>query len=92
MELTNQEAIEILKANYPAPNYSELCEAVDMALTLLREQEVMKPKKALWIRPTYQDCYCSRCEMQPEHEPGEDVPLYPYCPYCGAEMEVKWDA
>jgi len=61
------------------------------ALALLREQEPAKPKKALWIRPTYQDCHCSRCEMQPEHEPGSDVPLYPYCPYCGVEMEEKWE-
>lgn len=59
---------------------------------LMSEQEPVRPKKGLWIRPTYQDCHCSRCKMQPEHEPGESVPLYPYCPYCGAEMEVKWSA
>ena len=60
------------------------------AAVMLKEQEPVK--KAFWIRPTYQDCHCSRCENQPEYEPGESVPLYPYCPYCGAEMEVKWDA
>lgn len=36
--MTNQEAIKVLEANYPTPNYSELREAVDMALALLREQ------------------------------------------------------
>lgn len=61
------------------------------ALALLREQEAVKPKKGLWLHPTYLDCCCSVCGMQPEHEPGEPVPLYPYCPDCGAKMEVKWD-
>lgn len=58
------------------------------ALILLREQE---PKKGFWLHPTFLDCCCSVCGMQPEHEPGESVPLYDYCPYCGAEMEVKWE-
>ncbi len=37
--MTNSEAIEVLKANYPTANYSELCEAVNMALSLLQKQE-----------------------------------------------------
>ena len=39
VDLTRQEAIEVLKANYPTANYSELREAVDMALALLREHD-----------------------------------------------------
>ncbi|MBR2800330.1 MAG: hypothetical protein IKE04_05585 [Oscillospiraceae bacterium] len=57
----------------------------------LREQEPVRPKKGVWLHPTSLDCCCSVCGRQPEHEPGESVPLYPYCPYCGAKMEVKWD-
>ena len=61
------------------------------AIALLREQEAMKPKKGVWLHPTSLDCCCSVCGSQPEHEPGEAVPLYPYCPDCGAKMEVKWN-
>ena len=56
-------------------------------LELLKEH---KAKNGYWINPTSQDCRCSECGEQPVHEPGESVPLYDYCPYCGAKMEVKW--
>jgi hypothetical protein len=58
------------------------------ALKLLKEQEV---KNGYWINPTSQDCHCSECGEQPVHEPGESVPLYDFCPYCGAKMEEKWN-
>lgn len=68
------------------------------ALALIRQQqeriaelEAVKPKKGYWTHPTSLDCCCSVCGNQPESEPGESVPLYNYCPYCGAEMAVKWD-
>lgn len=54
----------------------------------LKEQET---KYGYWINPTSQDCHCSECGEQPVHEPGESVPLYDFCPYCGAKMEVKWN-
>ena len=40
-----------------------------------------------WINPDNLDCHCSVCGEQPEREPGESVPLYDYCPYCGAQMD-----
>jgi len=43
MRMTNQEAIETIKANYPPENYSMLREALDMALSMLEKQELMKP-------------------------------------------------
>ena len=64
------------------------------ALALLKEYEPIndKPRKnGYWIHPTTLDCCCSICGEQPEREPGESVPLYDYCPYCGASMEIKWD-
>lgn len=62
------------------------------ALALLREQEPVEPEKGVWLHPTSLDCCCSVCGRQPEHEPGESVPLYPYCPDCGAKMGVSYDA
>lgn len=40
-----------------------------------------------WISPYTLDCHCSVCGEQPEREQGESVPLYDYCPYCGARMD-----
>lgn len=59
------------------------------ALALLKSQE--PHKKGYWIYPLTIDCSCSECGNQPEHEPGGSIPLYDYCPYCGAEMAVKWE-
>jgi len=53
--------------------------------------EKQKPRKGYWINPTSLDCHCSECGGQPECEPGSSIPLYDYCPYCGAEMTVKWN-
>ena len=55
---------------------------------LLKEQKPQK--KGYWINPTSLDCCCSECGGQPECESGSSIPLYDYCPYCGAEMAVKW--
>ena len=59
------------------------------AFALLKEQE--PHKKGYWKYPQSLDCCCSECGNQPDREPGESVPLYNYCPYCGAEMAVKWE-
>ena len=40
--MTNQEAIETIEANYPPENYLMLREALNMALTLLKEQKSIK--------------------------------------------------
>lgn len=40
-----------------------------------------------WISPDTFNCHCSICGEQPEREQGESVPLYDYCPYCGARMD-----
>lgn len=39
LNLTNQEAIEIIKKNWPPSNYTMLQEALDMAIAALQEQE-----------------------------------------------------
>ena len=62
---------------------------LDKAIELLEKQEPQK--KGYWKNPRFIDCECSECGNQPEHEPGSEVPLYPYCPYCGAKMAVIMD-
>ena len=69
-------------------NLKQTCQSMMEGVCLLKEQEA---KYGYWINPTSQDCHCSECGEQPVHEPGESVPLYDYCPYCGVKMEVKWN-
>jgi len=73
----------------PRDDYNGIMEYIDDALSLLKAQ---KPyKKGYWKYPQSLDCCCSECGNRPDHESGEPVPLYNYCPYCGAEMTVKWE-
>ena len=53
MNMTREEAINVLKANYPDPCYSDLRKAVDRAIKALEEQQ--------WI-------LCSETIDLPDHE------------------------
>ncbi len=77
VRMTNQEAIETIKANYPPVNYSMLREALDMAIALLKEQEAIKPKRS----NISHDWVCGKCGVFVSQ-------LDNYCPRCG--REVKW--
>ena len=70
------------------PYSDDAWDAVKSALALLREQKPVEPKKGIWLYPTSLDCCCSVCGMSPELNIDGEVPTFPYCPYCGTEMEV----
>jgi hypothetical protein len=98
--MTLNEAIEHLDETLGDSSRMWNCEECKQEHIQLREwlielkglREAQEPyKKGYWIYPLSIDCCCSECDNQPEHEPGESVPLYDYCPYCGAKMEVKWE-
>lgn len=75
--------------NYNCPYNKEGC-ITKLTEDVLRLLTKYKPQKiGYWKNPNYLDCCCSECGEQPEHESGESVPLYDYCPHCGAEMKVK---
>lgn len=75
--MIRNEAIDVLKANYPDARYSELREAVDLAIKVLKEPE---RKKGKWIQ-TGIGTQCSICwyKCQTTGTPQ-------FCPYCGADM------
>ena len=77
--MTNNEAIETIKANYPPENYSLLREALDMAVALLKEQEPVSP---IINEKVFQYATCGKCG-QHLHWQGN------YCQWCG--QVVKWD-
>lgn len=89
MGMTNQEAIEVIKANYPSENYSMLREALDIALALLKEQEAVKPVRdeqtgRIWL--------CGKCGSYvgfEDSDPYDPNDFAKYCRDCG--IPVLWE-
>lgn len=46
--MTREEAIEILKANYPDACFGQLRDAVDTAITALKQPEIIRCKDCKW--------------------------------------------
>ena len=81
--MTREEAIEAIKCNWPDSRYTILREALDMAISALREQDtadVAPVRHARWKRYGKNLGECSVC--------GEIVSVRSnYCPNCGAKMD-----
>ncbi len=81
--MTNQEAIETIESNYPPENYSMLREALNMALSVLKEQEAVKPKSKVRHGANAQiQHFCGNCNKMLYGKPK-------FCSECG--HEVKWE-
>ena len=78
--MTNQEAIETIEANYPPANYSMLREALDMAISLLKEQEPVPVKQREAMHMLF--WCCGSCGVAITD--GDK-----FCRNCG--REVKWN-
>lgn len=87
--MTNQEAIETIKANYPPENYSMLREALDIALALLEDQEAkpMIENERGWNCPA---CGIELIGKTASGYPCDliDLPLN-FCPRCGQEVKCE---
>ena len=91
--MTREEAIDAIKCNYPAENYSMLREALDMAIEAL---EGIKDEKGYWTG--YDGQYCSVCGLPWNYHMtmnGDDIgyfdPMPKFCPNCGAKMRSDDD-
>ena len=84
--MTREEAIDVLKCNYPSSCFEELCKAVDIAIKALSAQP--DRKKGKWIRldeyPNDVSVKCSECGVTLED--WMMGAFYNYCPNCGADM------
>jgi len=84
--VTNKEAIETIKANYPNEQYAMLREALDIAMALLKAQEPkLVPDIAeamLGYRPKVKVGHCPSCGVLMSETDK-------FCRKCG--QAVKWN-
>ncbi len=93
--MTREEALDVLKRNYPSRCFEDLCKAVDMAIEALSAQPEPPVKHGKWIRksPTAWMWTCSCCKKDDvyAYSAGEsfepDVLQDLFCPNCGAKMD-----
>ena len=86
--MTNEDAIETIKANYPPENYMMLREALDIACAMLKEQEAMlvlsQRECETWPNHYERKGFCPKC-----HQVVDWLLNRSYCGLCG--QEVKWE-
>lgn len=89
--MTNQEAIETIKAHYPDERYTMLREALDMAMDVLKAGEPVKPYMDFDGSDVWRCGNCGATIFHPSHtQADEDEKNYEkYCQHCG--REVKWE-
>jgi len=91
--MTREEAIDVLIHNYPSTCFTDLCEAVEIAIQALSAQP--ERKKGKWIEvDDYYNRISGRCSIC-----GWEALLYEtdvvgmdFCPNCGADMRGDNDA
>lgn len=67
--MTRKDAIEAIKCNWPDSRYTILREALDMAISALREQDVANKDVGKWINvkdrmPKQEECVLLLCKTQ----------------------------
>ena len=95
--MNREEAIEAIKCNWPDSRYTILREALDMAISALREQDaadVATVRHGRWIetpRLYYgaKQYECSLCYSDKFWNKHSIYEKYPHCPNCGARMDLK---
>ena len=87
--MTKSDAMEVIQANYPPSNYTDLREALKIAIHCLKESESVKP-----YAQGDDSFACGNCGETVGWEEfncgGISMVKYKYCPECG--RRVVWDA
>lgn len=87
--MTREEAIDVLKYNYPSTCFTDLCDAVDIAIKALSAQPERKTGE--WINHRNDDGHniadCNQCGNAIQWFDGDEIPRY--CCMCGAKMEME---
>lgn len=90
MRMTNKEAIEVLKANYPDACYSQLREAVNKAIEALKE---MSPKKPIENKGnSITEFKCPRCRSIIAYKVDENFVFSASSEnnICNCGQEIDW--
>ena len=74
--MTREEAIDVLKRNYPSSCFEDLCKAVDIAIKALEEPEIIRCKEC-----KYSDRWLNERRCFLGHETGMCVFDEGYCNY-----------
>jgi hypothetical protein len=93
-KMTREEAIDVLKHNYPSACFTDLCEAVEIAIQALSAQPERKTGKWIgyniekdgWKRTDGSPVFmrCSECNKIILNNGSA---YWNYCPNCGADMK-----
>ncbi len=94
--ISRQDAIDVLKRNYPSSCFEDLCKAVDIAIKALSADTQLTRKTAEWVygeKDGADGWYCSECKF---HIPWyynyyglENIDFirdFHTCPHCDAKM------
>lgn len=93
--MTREEAIDVLKHNYPSACFTDLCEAVEIAIQALSAQPEHKRGKWIYGEDNLgtggDGWFCSECGHFEKWDYSADMKsaelnLPNYCPNCGADM------
>ena len=84
--MTREEAIDVLKHNYPSACFTDLCEAVEIAIQALSAQPERKTGK--WIEYDNSHCECPFCHTEWSYFDNE-VEHFDFCPRCGERMVAE---
>ena len=83
--MTREEAIEVLKANYPSKCFEQLREAVDIAVKALEQEP--KERTGEWQQDMDGTFLCSECGSGYKDQPTlMGKPMFAFCPICGCRM------
>ena len=89
--MTREEAIDVLKHNYPSACFTDLCEAVEIAIQVLSAQPEPERKTGKWIdMGDFEQCSaCTGTRLKEVNTVyGKAIWIKSaYCPSCGARME-----
>ena len=64
--MTREDAIDVLKHNYPSACFTDLCDAVELAIQALYAQsEIIRCKdcKYVWKEDGWDNLYCNRVKV-----------------------------
>lgn len=83
--MTREEAIDVLKRNYPSSCFEDLCEAVDIAIKALSAEP--KRKKGHWVGIDDEPCETFECDVCGFILENWVIgATYNFCPTCGSYM------